>query len=356
MFSHTVYRSTFFTKGETCAGGKRSKERITVGLCASATGEKLPPIVIGKANKPRCFKKITRDQLPVRYYANKKAWMLSGVMEDWLKWVDRRMRRERRHILLFVDNAPSHPKIKLDNVKLQFLPPNTTSVIQPMDQGIIQTMKLKYRKYQLQHVNSELARNSSITGPQILRNIDVLHAIYWTHSAWDDTLPETINKCFKRCGFLRVETDGVTTSNGASTSDDDDNEDDDVPLVMHILAKQLFDCELRELVNIDREFVTCDTDMSDCDRCATDILKDATPIEDSDDDDDETQQEEDVPSVDLNRACEMSSQLQSWALSKGHSDVLNWVMKLQGSLNVLRMDGCSMKQKSILEFFSEGSR
>lgn len=36
----------------------RSKERITVGLCASMTGEKMTPLVIGKANKPRCFKKI----------------------------------------------------------------------------------------------------------------------------------------------------------------------------------------------------------------------------------------------------------------------------------------------------------
>ena len=32
-------------------------------------------------------------------------------------------------ILLLVDNAPCHPDLKHDNVKLHFLPKNTTSVI-----------------------------------------------------------------------------------------------------------------------------------------------------------------------------------------------------------------------------------
>lgn len=42
-------------------------------------------------------------------------------------------------ILLLIDNAPSHP-IHLDeldeNVKVIFIPPNTTALMQPMDQGV----------------------------------------------------------------------------------------------------------------------------------------------------------------------------------------------------------------------------
>ena len=37
-------------------GHKLNKERITLGLCVSASGEILKPIVIGKSAKPRCFK------------------------------------------------------------------------------------------------------------------------------------------------------------------------------------------------------------------------------------------------------------------------------------------------------------
>jgi hypothetical protein len=59
------------------------------------------------------------------------------------------MKMDKRKILLFVDNALSHPNMDLSNVKVQFLPHNTTSLTQPMDQGIIQATKLKIRKRQV---------------------------------------------------------------------------------------------------------------------------------------------------------------------------------------------------------------
>lgn len=38
LFFRDTTKTTYFKKGEDCAGGKRSKERITVALCASMTG------------------------------------------------------------------------------------------------------------------------------------------------------------------------------------------------------------------------------------------------------------------------------------------------------------------------------
>jgi len=35
------------------------------------------------------------------------------------------MKRQNRNVLLFVDNAPSHPNIQLLNIKVKFLLPNT---------------------------------------------------------------------------------------------------------------------------------------------------------------------------------------------------------------------------------------
>ena len=59
--------------GDRCIGGKKSKERMTVLVCANMSGtEKLPLLVIGKSAKPRCFKNY---KVPVDYEANKKAWM-----------------------------------------------------------------------------------------------------------------------------------------------------------------------------------------------------------------------------------------------------------------------------------------
>ncbi|KAH3725403.1 hypothetical protein DPMN_051236 [Dreissena polymorpha] len=41
------------------------------------TGEKLPPLVIGKSAKPRCFRKIKTEKLPVMYRNNNKSAKLS---------------------------------------------------------------------------------------------------------------------------------------------------------------------------------------------------------------------------------------------------------------------------------------
>jgi hypothetical protein len=54
-----------------------------------------------------------------------------------------------RKALLLLDNVPGHPpnfedvKSELE-VKMVFLPPNTTSLLQPMDQGVIAPLKAYY--------------------------------------------------------------------------------------------------------------------------------------------------------------------------------------------------------------------
>lgn len=147
-------------------------------LCASKTGEKLTPLVIGKSRKPRAFKKLKIENLPVLYRHNKKAWMTGKLSEEWLQTVNKQMKRKKRKILLFVDNAPCHLNINLKYVKLSFLPPNTTCKIQPMDQGIIQTFKLKFHKRQSNKVLKEMEKHISMTGTEPLKLINILDAVY----------------------------------------------------------------------------------------------------------------------------------------------------------------------------------
>ena len=53
---------------------------------------------------------------------------------------------EGRKIALLIDNCPPQPSVSiLTNVQLVFLPPNTTSVLQPMDLGVIRSLKTHYR-------------------------------------------------------------------------------------------------------------------------------------------------------------------------------------------------------------------
>ncbi len=53
--------------------------------------------------------------------------------------------------LLLLDNCGSHGDLPvLDGVTYCFLPPNTTALYQPMDQGLIALCKKKYRSCYLQ--------------------------------------------------------------------------------------------------------------------------------------------------------------------------------------------------------------
>ena len=123
-------------KNDKCVGGKLLKERLTVLVTASMAGKKLPLLVIGKSANPRCFKNIKK--LPLLYKSNKKAWMIAAIFEMWVKTLDSQMRKSNRNIALVLDNCTAHPKVKgLTNIKLIFLPPNTTARNQPMDAGVI---------------------------------------------------------------------------------------------------------------------------------------------------------------------------------------------------------------------------
>ena len=57
------------------------------------------------------------------------------------------MKTQKWKIILLIDNAGSHVyTTKLSHVRVEFLEPNMTSHIQPLDAGIIHAFKAHYRK------------------------------------------------------------------------------------------------------------------------------------------------------------------------------------------------------------------
>ena len=221
LFFRSLPCRSLVAKGDDCKGGKLSKDRVTVLLCASATGEKLMPLVIGRSANPRCFKSCHRTSLRVTYESNKKAWMTGEMFAGWMRRIDNQMRLQNRHILMFLDNCGAHPALQFDNLKVVFLPPNTTSRLQPMDAGIIQNMKVVYRKKLLRHIL--FLMNEARTASDIIKKVTVLDAILWLTTAWDSVSPETIQKCFRKCGFSDAIVD--------ASSDDEWDEEDLRPLL-----------------------------------------------------------------------------------------------------------------------------
>ena len=103
---------------------------------------------------------------------------------------------------MFWDNATCHPETAqagLKNIKLVFLPKNTTSRLQPLDAGIIRNFKHKYRKLLVRYVVSQI--DDGKTASQIIEEVHVLKAITWLQTAWKSVVPETIKHCFETCVF-----------------------------------------------------------------------------------------------------------------------------------------------------------
>lgn len=199
LFYRALPDKTMCFKNEKCQGGKHSKERLTILLCAFADGKIEKPLVIGKSLRPRCFNNANVLEFPVYWRANKKAWMTSILMDQWLKILNQKMKCQKRNIILFLDNASCHPKVNLSNIKLCFLPPNTTSHTQPLDQGIIQNFKMHYRTQVLRSIIANMT--SSQSAGDLAKKISVLDAIRWIDHSVKNIKPDCVKKCFSRCGI-----------------------------------------------------------------------------------------------------------------------------------------------------------
>ena len=82
---------------------------------------------------------------------------------------------EKCKVVLFWDNATYQRETLqaiLNNIKLAFLLKNTTSLLEPLDAGIIRNFKHKYRKLLLRYVVSRI--NEGKTASQIIENVHVL--------------------------------------------------------------------------------------------------------------------------------------------------------------------------------------
>ena len=72
------------------------KDRLTILFTVSATGERLPPFVIGKSKMPRCFQK----KLPhgIIWKHNKSSWMTTNFFIDYLNYVNNHMVQNGRQM------------------------------------------------------------------------------------------------------------------------------------------------------------------------------------------------------------------------------------------------------------------
>jgi hypothetical protein len=117
----------------------------------------------------------------------------------------------------FLDNAPCHPNFTLEMIKLRFIPTNTTSHTQPLDQGIIKTFKCYYRRRVVKRIISYIDKD--YLAYEVTQKFNIKDACIWLAEAWKEVKPSRIANCFRKAGFI-------------SSSDEVDPEVDDCSFVI----------------------------------------------------------------------------------------------------------------------------
>ncbi|GFU08901.1 tigger transposable element-derived protein 1 [Nephila pilipes] len=163
-------RRAFITAEEkSLPGHKAMKDRLTLALCANAIGDfKIKPLLVYHSENPRAFKayKVMKEKLQVLWRANSKAWVTRQFFIEWMNIVFgpsvKKYLIDNGLLLkcvLLLDNAPSHPPGLEDDlleefkfIKIVYLPPNTTSTLQSIDQQVISNFKKLFTKHLFKHI------------------------------------------------------------------------------------------------------------------------------------------------------------------------------------------------------------
>ena len=157
---------------------------------------------LAKQKNPRCFTGINQSMLPVIYRNQQNAWMDTEIFSWWfhkqcvpfVRATLSDMGLEEKAIL-FLDNCSAHPEAEdlISNdgkITARFFRLNVTALTQPMDQGVLESMKRVYRKNLLRDLMSKTS-NEMIP---FLKEMTMLDVINHISIAWDQVASDTIRK------------------------------------------------------------------------------------------------------------------------------------------------------------------
>ncbi|KAH9138676.1 hypothetical protein AeRB84_017020, partial [Aphanomyces euteiches] len=173
---------------------EKSSSRLTAVLSARSNGEKLPILFIIKGEKGGYIEQDELQDYPQfhAYFVQKKAWMDA---DGWKYFLSDFMRSEVRGPTLFVvDNFAAHVSDQSYSIVeeelssyLCPLPKNCTSVLQPLDVGVMGPFKSVLRRMWLAETTTQRTAKEK-------RMATIKRAI----AAWEAITPETIRSSFRK--------------------------------------------------------------------------------------------------------------------------------------------------------------
>lgn len=132
--------------------------------------------------------------------------MTAAIFNQWLATWDKELQDSKRKIALLVNNCTAHKvTVNLSSIKVIFLPANTTSLIQPWDQGIIHSFKIHYRKAMRERVILQMESTEVVTANELAKKTSLLDAMHLLIAAWQSVTDITIKNCFIKGGFCQAQ-------------------------------------------------------------------------------------------------------------------------------------------------------
>eukprot|EP00106_Octopus_bimaculoides_P000793 XP_014768235.1 PREDICTED: tigger transposable element-derived protein 1-like [Octopus bimaculoides] len=176
-------------------GFKDAKDRVSLLFCCNGSGDfKAKPLLIHHSARPSPFQNISMLTLPVHWRANKNGWMTKVIFEEWFMTHFRAEVKEycaRKNIsfkaILVLDNCPGYSTNLNDlqnEIKVIYLPPNTRTLLQPMNQEVMATFKLLYLDLTFENIHKALVDDEELTVRQYLKRFNILHGVRFIGKAW----------------------------------------------------------------------------------------------------------------------------------------------------------------------------
>ena len=344
LFYKSLPHRTYCFDGDKPAGSAKCKDRLTLLIITNMDGSDHRKLsVIGKSKIPHCLQKKYKMQvkdMAVDWYASKNAWMTGEIHHQIMTKLNNEMRLSNRHILYVCDNASSHQVQEYSHIKFLMLPPNTTSIMQPLDQGIILSAKRRYKKKLAERYLACVENNKDANS--LLKALDIVQATNMIAASWRETSSTIIQNCFRKAGFKHHAVDPVSEIQ-------EDPLLAPAPDVWNRVQRWLDDVQFDEFVASEPEAATAQP-MSDQD--IVDLVRTENDAQEESDD----ESEEEIPASVIKTSLEFLAMIdQQKAFLKRNQMPTDIVEQLETQVVTMQVSLCS-KQKQMQDYFKSSPR
>lgn len=190
-------------------GYKRVKDRLTAVLTVFADGTKGPLAIIGPSARPASFPRrfdAERD-LGIFYFSQRNSWNTQVLWHKQMEHLNDACTKQHRRVVHVVDNCSAHCTLsdELRNIDTIFLPPNTTSALQPVDAAIGRSFKAAFRRLLVNHVLTYVEKHIEKEDRPVFKlnkAVTIYDGVRLMAAAWDSVPKSVVINGWRKSGIL----------------------------------------------------------------------------------------------------------------------------------------------------------